>query len=177
MPRDYRNGIAFSIPVRYRRAGTDPDPERTPMRKRLGTLPILLLAAPAFVSVWSGWVGLGKMTGFGEVQPLPGIWDSLTIDSAITLPIGVEAYAALAMRAWLGRPEGAPGRTFAKRSALGSLILGALGQIAYHVLKAQDVTKAPWPLVAFVATLPVVVVGFGAALHQVTHRAADPEVT
>ena len=36
------------------------------------------------------------MTGFGEVHPLPGIWDSLHLDSAITLPIGVEAYGAYA---------------------------------------------------------------------------------
>src|SRR5690606_3939731 len=63
--------------------------------------PLVLLALPAGVATWSGWVGLGELTGFGPVKPLPGIADSLTINSAITLPIGVEAYAALAMSAWL----------------------------------------------------------------------------
>jgi len=39
--------------------------------------------------VWSGWVGIAQMTGFGLVRPLPGIWPSLHLDTAITLPIGV----------------------------------------------------------------------------------------
>jgi hypothetical protein len=58
---------------------------------REGTIrpwPLILLAAPAAVAVWSGWVGIGRMTGFGQVHPLPRIWDSLHLDSAITLPIG-----------------------------------------------------------------------------------------
>ncbi len=33
------------------------------------------------------------MTGSGLVSPLPGIWPSLHLDTAITLPVGVEAYA------------------------------------------------------------------------------------
>jgi hypothetical protein len=48
--------------------------------------------------VWSGWVGIGQMTGFGEIRPLPGIWNSLHVDTAVTLPVGVEAYAAFALR-------------------------------------------------------------------------------
>ena len=35
--------------------------------------PLLILAAAAAVAVWSGWVEIGQMTGFGEVRPLPGI--------------------------------------------------------------------------------------------------------
>lgn len=38
--------------------------------------PLLILAAPAAVAVWSGWVGIGQMTGFGKIQLLPGIWNS-----------------------------------------------------------------------------------------------------
>ena len=47
-----------------------------------------------------GWVGLGSLCGFGLVQPLPGIvaWH---LDTAITLPVGVEAYGAYALGAWL----------------------------------------------------------------------------
>src|SRR6266568_831542 len=69
--------------------------------------PVVLLAAPAFVAIWSGWVGLGGLTGFGLVHPLPGIADSFTLNSAITLPIGVEAYAAYALRVWLATGIGA----------------------------------------------------------------------
>ena len=63
--------------------------------------PLLVLAAPAAAEVWSGWVGIAQKTGFGLVSPLPGIWPSLHLDTSITLPVGVEAYAAYALRAWL----------------------------------------------------------------------------
>ena len=49
----------------------------------------LVLAAPAAAEVWSGWVGIAQKTGFGLVSPLPGIWPSLHLDTAITLPAGV----------------------------------------------------------------------------------------
>jgi hypothetical protein len=83
--------------------------------------PLLVLAAPAAVAVWSGWVGIGQMTGFGEIHPLPGIWDSLHLDTAVTLPIGVEAYAAFALRVWLTNSPVGGDRTrrFARGSATG----------------------------------------------------------
>jgi hypothetical protein len=31
--------------------------------------PVMVLALPAFVAIWSGWVGLGGLTGFGVVHP------------------------------------------------------------------------------------------------------------
>jgi hypothetical protein len=63
------------------------------------------------------------MTGFGVVRPLPGIWDSLHVDTAVTLPLGVEAYAAFALRAWLTSGASVSDRTrrFARHSAVGSL--------------------------------------------------------
>ena len=68
---------------------------------RVRSWPLLVLALPSAVAVWSGWVGIGRMTGFGLVHPLPGIWNSCHLDTAITLPIGMEAYAAYALRAFL----------------------------------------------------------------------------
>lgn len=137
--------------------------------------PVLLLALPAFVAVWSGWVGLGELTGFGVVHPLPGIADRFTINSAITLPIGVETYAAFALRIWLSGRVPATARRFAKWSALGALVLGALGQVAYHLLEAQGVTEAPWQITTVVACLPVAVLGMGAALAHLIH--AQPTET
>src|SRR5262249_6932736 len=95
--------------------------------------PLLVLAAPAAAEVWSGWVGIAQMTGFGLVRPLPGIWPALHLDTAITLPIGVEAYAAYALRAWLARDRAISARTrrFAKWSAICSFGLGMAGQVAY----------------------------------------------
>ncbi|WP_410815496.1 ABC transporter permease [Micromonospora sp. 050-3] len=148
-----------------------PDTAAPPAPARSAVVwPVVLLALPAFVAIWSGWVGLGGLTGFGIVHPLPGIWDSFSINSAITLPIGVETYGAYALYVWLsGRvPERA--RTFAKWSALGSLAIGALGQVAYHLLEAAGVTSAPWWITTAVACLPVAVLGMGAALAHLVRN-------
>jgi hypothetical protein len=133
--------------------------------------PLFLIAAPAAVAVWSGWVGLGALCGFGLVQPFPGIV-SWHLDTAITLPIGVEAYGAYALGAWLTPGTPARARTFARRSAVGALALGMAGQVIYHLLAAAHAIRAPWPVVVLVACLPVVTLGFGAAL---THLLRVPD--
>jgi hypothetical protein len=133
--------------------------------------PLLILALPAAVAVWSGWVGIGEMTGFGQVHPLPGLWDSLHLNTAITLPIGVEAYAAYALRAWLtaSTTVSAHTRRFARRSAIGSLLLGMAGQVAYHLLAQAHTAHAPWAITTAVSCLPVLVLGMGAALAHLLH--------
>jgi hypothetical protein len=126
--------------------------------------PLVLIAAPAAVAVWSGWVGLGTLCGFGIVHPLPGIASGVQLNTAITLPVGVESYGAYALGAWLtpGAPPSA--RRFARRSALGALGLGMAGQVIYHLLAAAHAARAPWPVVVLVSCLPVLTLGFGAAL-------------
>jgi hypothetical protein len=158
--------------------GTEPAPaapEPLAWLRHGRSWPIALLAAPAFVAIWSGWVGLGGLTGFGLVHPLPGIADGFTLNSAITLPIGVETYAAYALRVWLAIGIGASDRTrrFAKWSAVGALVLGAAGQVAYHLMIAGHVATAPWWITTAVSCLPVVVLGFGAALAHLQHPRRD----
>jgi hypothetical protein len=111
--------------------------------KPLPRWPLALIAAPAAVAVWSGWVGLGAMCGFGIVHALPGIVPGLRLHTAITLPVGVEAYGNYALAAWLSPGTGVPGlaRTFARRSAIGALALGMLGQVGYHLLCAAHATR------------------------------------
>lgn len=140
-----------------------PTPLQTPRRRLPTWTPLALLSLPAGVAIWSGWVALGTLCGFGKVQPLPGLWDSLMIDTRVTLPIGMETYAAFALRVWLTSRPGST-RHFAKLSALAALTIGAGGQIAYHLMSAAGINAAPWPVVAMVATLPVAVLGMGAAL-------------
>lgn len=149
--------------------------QSAPRSRPVRSWPLLLLAAPAFVAIWSGWVGLGRMTGFGPVEPLPGIADGFVIDTAVTLPIGMEAYAAFALRAWLSDRLPDRARTFARRSAIGSLVLGASGQVAYHLLAAAGVTAAPWWITAAVACLPVAVLGMGATLAHLVAVAPDED--
>ena len=141
--------------------------------------PLLVLAAPAAAEVWSGWVGIAQKTGFGLVSPLPGIWPSLHLDTAITLPVGVEAYAAYALRAWLAREDWISARTrrFAKWSAICSFALGMAGQVAYHLLAQAGMARAPWPVTTIVSCLPVLVLAMGTALAHMlradAHTAAD----
>jgi hypothetical protein len=135
-------------------------------KKAAATWPLLLLAAPAFVAIWSGWVDLGRLTGFGVVHPFPGIWDDARLNTAITLPVGLETYAAYALYVWLSGAVPPAARRFAKWSAIGSLVLGAAGQVAYHLMIAAGMVRAPWEITTTVACLPVAVLGMGAALRH-----------
>jgi hypothetical protein len=137
--------------------------------KRAATWPVVLLAMPAFVAIWSGWVDLGRLTGFGVVHPLPGIADEVALNTAITLPIGLETYAAYALYVWLSGAVPARARQFARRSAVGALMLGAGGQVAYHLMIAAGMARAPWWITTVVACLPVAVLGMGAALRHLVH--------
>jgi hypothetical protein len=121
-----------------------------------------------------GWVGLGEMAGFGPVNLLPGI-ANVEINTAITLPIGMEVYAAYALYVWLSGRAVGKALSFAKRSAITSLVIGAAGQMAYHVMEAAGVGVAPWYVTAAVACLPVAVLGMGAALAHMVTAADEPE--
>jgi hypothetical protein len=170
-------GLRGLVPVRTAgRAAADRSPALARPGRTVRSWPLLVLAAPAAAEVWSGWVGIARKTGFGLVSPLPGIWPSLHLDTSITLPVGVEAYAAYALRAWLAtdNPVSARTRRFAKWSAIFSFALGMAGQVAYHLLAQAGVTRAPWPITTIVSCLPVLVLGMGTALaHMLRADAAD----
>ena len=137
--------------------------------------PLLVLAVPAAAEVWSGWVGIAQQTGFGTVPLLPGIWSSLHLDTAVTLPVGVECYAAYALRAWLATDHAISDRTrrFARRSAVFSFALGMAGQVAFHLMDQDRITTAPWAVTTLVSCLPVLVLGMGTALaHMLREDAA-----
>ena len=154
-----RSGDRSACLVRPRSAATGP---RTVVR----SWPLLVLAAPAAAEVWSGWVGIAQRTGFGLVSPLPGIWPSLHLDTSITLPVGVEAYAAYALRAWLAGGHAVSDRTrrFARWSAICSFALGMAGQVAYHLLAQAGIARAPWAVTTIVSCLPVLVLAMGTTL-------------
>ncbi|MGW3854746.1 ABC transporter permease [Micromonospora arida] len=152
--------------------GTEGEPEKA---KPLVVWPVWVLMLPAFVAVWAGWVELGKLTGFGPVDLLPGFTRDgkplVTLDTAITLPIGMETYAAYALYVWLSGRTSGKTRRFAMASALIALSLGAGAQITYHLIAAPT-TGAPWQITTVVACLPVVVLGIGAALGHLVREDA-----
>jgi hypothetical protein len=129
--------------------------------------PLVLIGLAAAVAVWSGWVGLGEMAGFGPINLLPGIGDGWTVNSAIVLPISVEAYAAYALRVWLSTSHHSV-RTirFARRSTITSLVVGGAAQVAYHLLSAAGYRQAPWVVTMLVALVPVLVLGVASALAK-----------
>ena len=147
-------------------AAADRSPAITRPGRTVRSWPLLVLAAPAAAEVWSGWVGIAEKTGFGRVSPLPGIWPSLHLDTTITLPVGVEAYAAYALRAWLASEDAVSPRTrrFAKWSAICSFLLGMAGQVASHLLADAGAARAPWAITTIVSCLPVLVLAMGTAL-------------
>jgi hypothetical protein len=165
-------------PVPARTAGpaaADRSPAAARPGRAIWSWPLLVLAAPAAAGVWSGWVGIAEKTGFGLVSPLPGIWPALHVDTAITLPVGVEAYAAYALRAWLAREDRISSRTrrFAKWSAICSLALGMAWQVAYHLLAQAGMARAPWAITTVVSCLPVLVLGMGTALAHMLRADAE----
>lgn len=130
--------------------------------------PLLVIGASAGTATWSGWVGLGSLVGFGLVHPLPGIWDRLVINTAITLPIGVEAYAVYALAvATSGRLQKVGARRYAWASAAAALLIGMAGQVTYHLLAAAGARAAPWWIVTAVSCLPVAVLGAASVLWHV----------
>ncbi len=163
------DGPGMRGPSTARTAGPATADRSTATARRARTVrswPLLVLAAPAAAEVWSGWVGIAQKTGFGLVSPLPGIWPSLHLDTTITLPIGVEAYAVYALRAWLASEHAVSARTrrFAKWSAICSFALGMAGQVSYHLLAQAGAARAPWVITTIVSCLPVLVLGMGTAL-------------
>jgi hypothetical protein len=177
-----REGPGSRGPLADRSGGpvaADRSPTAARLRGTVRSWPLLVLAAPAAAEVWSGWVGIAEKTGFGLISPLPGIWPSLHLDTSITLPVGVEAYAAYALRAWLASEHAVSARTrrFAKWSAIFSFALGMAGQVAYHLLAQAGAARAPWPVTTIVSCLPVLVLAMGTALAHMlradAHTAAD----
>jgi hypothetical protein len=93
--------------------------------------------------------------------------------------VGVEAYAAYALRAWLAQDQTISDRTrrFAKWSAICSFALGMAGQVAYHLMAQAGMARAPWPVTTIVSCLPVLVLGMGTALAHMLRADAETSGT
>jgi hypothetical protein len=133
--------------------------------------PLVLIAIAAAIAVWGGWVELGRLTGFGLVQPLPGLADGVWINTAIVLPIGIEAYGGYALRTWLSSADlSTRTRGFARWSAIASLVIGAGAQVASHLMRSAGVTTAPVMVTVLVSCVPVLVLGLATGLATLVRR-------
>jgi hypothetical protein len=165
-PGDDVPPIVASVPPEVP-GGGEPEHQPAGAARAPRPWPLLVIGLAAAVAVWSGWVGLGRLAGFGVIEPLPGIWDGFQINTAVVLPISVEAYAAYALRCWLGGGQFSPRTTnFARWSAIASLVIGAGAQVAYHLMAAAGLERAPWQITMLVACVPVAVLGLASALAK-----------
>jgi hypothetical protein len=121
------------------------------------------IAFSAFVATWGGWAKLATMTGYTKTQMIPGVGWS-TINLGIALPLGVEAYGALALAVAMDTKARTAARWFAGISAVGALTLAAIGQAIVHNLTAAGKTVASPDVISFVSVLPVIVLGLASAL-------------
>lgn len=172
--------VADDMPVTVREEVAEPVAEvaeaSSRPARRVVVWPLLVIACSPFIAIWGGWVGLGKMTGFGLVNLLPGIvvesgW--ATLDTAITLPLGMEAYSAYAFYVLLHPNVPRQARRFAAWTALGAVVLGMAGQTAYHLMTAAGMVAAPWWITTLVSCLPVAVFGLAAALVHMVRSGDD----
>ncbi|WP_146159635.1 hypothetical protein [Allonocardiopsis opalescens] len=93
------------------------------------------------------------------------------MDLSITLPLGIEAYAGIALYVAVSGIVTGGARFFAWCSAIGSLVIGAVGQAAYHLLSLESQpTSAPTPVVIFVSVLPVLVLGLASVLLHLAEK-------
>jgi hypothetical protein len=139
--------------------------------------PLLVIGIPAGAVVWSGWIGLGQLCGFGQAN-LTGGLINWTVNISLALPFSVEAYGAYALKAGLmpGRsPETKRCRKFAMTTAIGSLVLGMIAQATYHLMAAAHDKRAPDLVIIFVSMLPVIALGLCAWLMHMTHAAKVAE--
>jgi hypothetical protein len=181
LPRDIAGDTGATAPSSPEPPARDTGSDRTataphaPPRQPKGPRrwPLLLIGSSAFVAIWSGWVSLGGMCGFGTVTPLPGIIGGFRLDMAITLPLSMESYGWYAIGAWLSPLTPRRARGFAAWSSLAALALGASGQVAYHLLVAAHRTAAPWPVTVVVSCIPVAAIGMGATLAHLLRDAGD----
>src|SRR6478736_3801854 len=91
-------------------------------------------ACAAAVSSFSGLRSLAVATGW------PGAMAAL-------LPFTIDAYAMTATRVWLSKATGsATARQFARWNAIGAIGLSLVGNAAWHLIAAKELTVT-WPIV------------------------------
>jgi hypothetical protein len=121
----------------------------------------------AFLATWGGWAKLAAMTGYAEVQMLPGqSWSTFNI--GIVLPMTVEPFGALAMAVAFNVKVRRWARVVAGVMAITTLLAAGTCQAVVHNLTVAGKTIAPPLIVTVTSVLPVIVLGLGGALAMLS---------
>jgi F0F1-type ATP synthase assembly protein I len=141
--------------------------------------PLYVIGAAAAVSLWGGWVGLGMDSGFGLVHLFPGVpvLGRIVVNLAITLPVSMEVYGAVALGFALDRTINERARKYAMWTGCASFAVGMAAQAMFHLLTSWHLSAAPWWVVMFVSWVPVLVLGMAAGLYHVAADAKAPAAT
>jgi hypothetical protein len=134
---------------------------------------ILAVAVAAAVLSFDSLTGLAHLAGVtGRVGGFRLSW---------LLPIAVDAYAVTATRVWLRTADAERTVAYARRNAVGAIVLSVAGNATFHGLTAAGVTTLAttgwgWLLVVAVSAVPPVMLGLVAHLHALVsgdHRTAE----
>ncbi len=134
---------------------------------------ILAVAVAAAVLSFDSLTGLAHLAGVtGRVGGFRLSW---------LLPIAVDAYAVTATRVWLRTAGTARTAAYARRNAVGAIVLSVAGNATFHGLTAAGVatlatTGWGWLLVVAVSAVPPVMLGLVAHLHALVsgdHRTTE----
>jgi hypothetical protein len=134
---------------------------------------ILAVAVAAAVLSFDSLTGLAHLAGVtGRVAGFRLSW---------LLPIAVDAYAVTATRVWLRTAGTARTAAYARRNAVGAIVLSVAGNATFHGLTAAGVTTLAatgwgWLLVVAVSAVPPVMLGLVAHLHALVsgdHRTTE----
>jgi hypothetical protein len=138
---------------------------------------ILAVAVAAAVLSFDSLTGLAHLAGVtGRVAGFRLSW---------LLPIAVDAYAVTATRVWLRTAGTARTASYARRNAVGAIVLSVAGNATFHGLTAAGVatlatTGWGWLLVVAVSAVPPVMLGLVAHLHALVsgdHRTVQTTTT
>jgi hypothetical protein len=134
---------------------------------------ILAVAVAAAVLSFDSLTGLAHLAGVtGRLAGFRLSW---------LLPIAVDAYAVTATRVWLRTAGTARTAAYARRNAVGAIVLSVAGNATFHGLTAAGLTALAttgwgWLLVVAVSAVPPVMLGLVAHLHALVsgdHRTTE----
>ncbi len=72
--------------------------------------------------------------------------------------LGIDAYALAAIRVWTSRSTSPSAVTFARKNAVGAVVLSLSGNAVYHLI-AAGLLEVGWPVVLGVGSVPPVILG------------------